>query len=204
MSEVNPALVPALNLRAIYVRKSSTSMADGFDPLVPGQQIGITTIAAPIGLRTSTDMANGPNSQRDVAYGYDVEFAVTYHLNNGVAPVLDESTVVARITVTYTVDYVLTSGAPNLSDEQIQSWGASQPMVHAWGHWREYCQSTMMRMNLPVVMVPLLVIVHGQGPVAPPLTSALSDGAAAPANNTIALADSKKAPRRKSSKSLSK
>lgn len=152
--DVPPQRELELQLRYIYLRNSSTKMAQTFNPLQPNQQLHIVSKFSPLG-----------SFQTGVSLGFVVEYTVLYFLADGAAPqsapeAMDETLAVARINAEFAVDYALAAGALPPTSERLQQFGNGSAMLHTWPYWREYCHATMMRMSLPVMMVPLLTVVQ--------------------------------------------
>lgn len=154
MTAVDMDIHQQLELNYIYLRNSSTKMAQTFNPLQPNQQLNIVSKFSP----TSS-------FQSDRSVGFVVEYTVLYFLADGAATqsapeAMDETLAVARITAEFAVDYARPVGVelPPTS-EWLKQFGNSGAMLHTWPYWREYCHATMMRMSLPVMMVPLLRLV---------------------------------------------
>ena len=143
-----------LQLRYIYLRNSSTKVAQTFNPLQPNQQLHIVSKFSPLG-----------SFQSGMSLGFVVEYTVLYFLADGEGPqsapeAMDETLAVARINAEFAVDYALAAGALPPTPEWLQRVGNGSAMLHTWPYWREYCHATMMRMSLPVMMVPLLTVVQ--------------------------------------------
>lgn len=147
-------LQPQLQLRSIYLRDSNTLMAQTFDPLQPNQQLHIVSKFAPSGCLDP-----------GAPHRFAVDYTVLYFLADGATlppaiEAMDETLAVARIAAQYAVDYVLAPGAPPPAPEWLKEFGSGNPVLHTWPYWREYCHATMLRMSLPVMMVPLLTLTH--------------------------------------------
>lgn len=161
MATVDMDIQLQLQLNYIYLRNSRTMMAQTFNPLQPNQQLNIVSKFSPIS-----------SFQSEVSLGFVVEYKVLYFLADGTAPQLspeamDEMLAVASITAEFAVDYARPAGELAPTSDWLQQFGNSNAMLHTWPYWREYCHATMMRMSLPVMMVPLLRLVPAV-PVAAP------------------------------------
>jgi hypothetical protein len=78
--------------------------------------------------------------------------------------VLDDTTC-ASIQVDIAVEYCL-DGEKMPNAESLKAWAASGVLTHAWPYWREFCHSMMVKMSLPVIMVPLLNLLPPTAPAA--------------------------------------
>lgn len=158
-TEVSP--VQPYMLRSIYLRKSSTRFADNFDPTMPGQPVaGIFRNTSGLAecRETEVEINNERMIMRSCAFTTRFDFAYTRPDETNV-PSSDEDIekrLVAQITAEITVDYLF--NATEFPDaEALQKWGSTNVLLHAWPYWRELCHSTLLRMNLPVTIMPLVV-----------------------------------------------
>lgn len=155
-------------LRSIYLRNSSTRIDDHFDPLIPGQHLDAVfrTGEGRVDCRETKFAQQNDNSEiqvRSCTFTSRFEFAYTRQVN-GDAPLSDEEIeklLVAQITAEISVDYLVNLPAFPGQDE-LSKWATGNVLLHAWPYWREFCHSTMLRMNLPVTMIPLVQIGNGQ------------------------------------------
>lgn len=156
--EAQPVL--PYTLRAIYLRSSTTRLVDGFDPTMPGQALAGTfrTGNGQVDCReTEVEQDNVRSTIRTCAFTSNFEFAYT-RPSEANAPRSDgeiEKSLLAQITAEITVDYLFNDQEfPDA--ESLQKWGLSNVLVHAWPYWREFCHATLLRMNLPVTLIPML------------------------------------------------
>lgn len=163
-------------LRGVYLRESTTWIRDTFDPLIPGQNLGPLMRTHPTRVECSEakslDASGTESIIRFCAFTNRLEFAYILHDSSHMPPSDEEieKVIVAKITADITVDYLL--NAENFPDQPaLSKWGTSNVMVHAWPYWREFCHSTLCRMNLPVTMVPMLQINSAAKPPASETTS---------------------------------
>ncbi len=162
-------------LRAIYMRESRLWMAEGFNPLVPGQQLNgqFRTIQNYSCVETLLE-GEGVATLRSCAFTTRFGFRYGRTPEGGVrsTEAADESDFLAEITADITVDYIIDT--PNTPPpEELKKWGSSSVLLHAWPYWREYCHATMLRMNLPVSLMPMLVIAAPptESPGSPPVVT---------------------------------
>ena len=147
-------------LRSIYVRNSSIRTDEHFDPLVPGQQLKaiFRTGEGRVDCREVTFVENDQEGIfRSCAFTTRFEFAYVRR-TEGDEPVSDEDiekAIAAQITVDITVDYLI-SLQTFPDGDALSQWAQGHVIFHAWPYWREYCHATMLRMNLPVTIIPLL------------------------------------------------
>lgn len=158
-------------LRSVYLRSGQQSISESFDPLLPDQQlIGKFRVAEQrFTCQEATAVIPGAETIRSCVFVTRFEFrylspSATESLqteNETENEAEDESHVIAEISANIAVDYLInTPEMPVPAD--LEKWGANNALLHAWPYWREFCHSTMLRMNLPVTMMPMISI--GQKP----------------------------------------
>ena len=158
-SSPEPATRLPLVLRAVYVRKSSLVINGEFDPLLEGQRLNGTFTFNPDGYAVS-EMPTG-EGQPDVTSSitFNNQFNFVFHLGNSQdqsAPLSpDQQKIAATISASISVNYLLTGDRPE--PEELEKY-VPNSMVQAWPYWREYCHSSMLRMQLPVVLAPLMLL----------------------------------------------
>lgn len=159
MSEA-PSQLP-FALRAIYFRESTMKLSAEFNPLVPGQPLaGRFRTMSGAALLGETVESTEPQV-RTMTFLTVFEFRYNANKSGALDPssiadeALDDENVLAEISATIAADYLVIS--PELpTEEYIQNWAKSSALVHSWPYWREFCHSAMMRLNLPVSIVPML------------------------------------------------
>lgn len=162
MTEVDVEPAPQFVLRAIYVRDSVGKLEDGFDPLVPGQQLLGQFTAHPLGYVTSFESQDPAVEPLTKSCSFLTRFEFYYrHQPDGVQPSeadVPKLKLAATIVATVAADYIIEDGAPAPKPDALQRWGQSSAVMHTWPYWREFCSTTMLRMNLPVTLAPLMVV----------------------------------------------
>ena len=161
------AVLP-FTLRSIYVRNSSTRIDDHFDHLLPGQQLMpiFRTGEGRCECRETKYTENDKDAVfRSCSFTTRFEFAYT-RPTDGDQPVSDEDIeklIAAQITADITLDYLI--NLPSFPDsDALNQWASGNVILHAWPYWREFCHSTMLRMNLPVTIIPLVQLVSNGNP----------------------------------------
>jgi len=157
-------------LRAIYLRDSAVRMDNSFDPILPGQQLApiFRTGEGRVDCRETKISSDGNETIiHSCAFTTRFDFAYT-KVTEGATVTSDEEiekTIAAQITADITVDYLINSPGFPPDPENLKEWASSHVILHAWPYWREFCHSTMLRMNLPVTMIPLVQLALGPEPV---------------------------------------
>ena len=158
--ESSPDTVLPYTIRSIYLRDCTMRMDDGFDPLVPGQRLSAIFRTGQSRVSCRETMLPDGDTQvtvRSCAFTTRFDFAYTKATDDNTAPSDEdiEKAIAAQITADITVDYVInTASFPD--QENLNRWAGSNVLLHAWPYWREFCHSTMLRMNLPVTIIPLV------------------------------------------------
>lgn len=156
----SPAAVLPYSLRAIYIRDSSTWMDPRFDPLVPGQQLSAVfrTGEGSVDCRETTMQTEDDQiSIRSCTFITRFDFAYRRTEEMPTPPTEEdiEKSLVAKISVEIAADYLVNT--PDFPDgDALQRWGNSNALLHTWPYWREFCHSTLVRMNLPVTIIPMV------------------------------------------------
>lgn len=151
-----------LDIQHVYISASNSSFHNDFDPLMPNQmltgQYTINTVR--IDLKTLTDEESNVTHRFLRCY---VQAGMRYFL--GEQPTDEEmqneawikSKLASEISAIYCVEYSIRPDV-ELTSEENAEFGRVNVPYHVWPYWREYCQNTCNRMNLPVSVVPMLII----------------------------------------------
>lgn len=147
-------------LRSIYLRNSKTRMADSFDPLIPGQQLNgvFRNSSSQVDCReTSLDVNGTPSLIKSCTFRVQFDFAYTIPAPGDQVMTEEdvEKSLLAQITAEIAVDYLFNE-ADFPTPEMLHKWANGNVILHAWPYWREFCHSAMLRMGLPVSLIPLV------------------------------------------------
>lgn len=160
----DPAANPnPLVLKAIYLREQISALDEDFNPLRPGQRLQGQFKSTPIGFELEVE-DNGKNGDKALVKTctYLTNFEFKYRLGGAdtsnpqpnIESLPQASTISAKFCSVY-------SPSPGVTvregDEFLAAWG-NAALVHQWPYWRELCHAMMTRMQLPVVMVPILAV----------------------------------------------
>lgn len=158
----SPTVLPYA-LRAIYLRESLTRLGEGFDPTIANELIGeFRVLGGEAECRTlEINAADGTNKTLRTCV-FSTRFEFRYLLAG--LPATEKPVVAAEITALITTDYLCnTPDFPLEAD--LHKWGQSNVLLHAWPYWREFCHSSMVRMQLPVTLIPLAGLTPESGQV---------------------------------------
>ena len=64
----------------------------------------------------------------------------------------------AVVRATIEAKYKLKPDAPKFSDDDLKDYALCYCPFHVWGYWREFVQSSLARLDLPQITVPLFLI----------------------------------------------
>lgn len=151
-------------LRSIYLHNSSVRIVEGFDPTIPGQPLAANfrTGDGKIECRqTEIEQGGVKTSIRSCAFTNRFEFAYTRPLSDS-PPQNDEDiekVIVAQVTADITVDYLFNFQDFPPPEDDLKKWAGSNVLLHAWPYWREFCHSMLIRMNLPLTIIPLVQVI---------------------------------------------
>jgi hypothetical protein len=153
----------SLSIQMIYLHSTETKIYNGFDPLIPNQElIGQHNIGTKSYLIKELQEETGVKHKFLV---YQTEARMRY-LKGPISEELKEyfeneklldELVAAEIVVTFVSEYAIRC-EEELPQDAILEFGRINVPHQVWPYWREYCQSTCARMSLPVSILPMFVI----------------------------------------------
>ena len=148
------------SLRAVYWREGRQWMSDNFDPMLPGQPIFGQFKASDRRIEIRETIENIPDAKPIKSCLVTSNFEFRYlnaQLDKQYNEEADGKCLVAQISARITVDYLI-EVAETPPHEKLEQWASNNALLHCWPYWREFCHSTLLRMNLPVTMMPMMVI----------------------------------------------
>ncbi len=166
-----------LNLRAIYIASSQTTIGEHFDPLVADQPLYGWHMAQPDGARL--------NEIRVAATGktlHTLEFKANFEFVYR-TPKVDQTTaepptkgealppplspedfegmsLAAKVSATIVVSFLIPEGEAPPDAAAIVTLAQTTVLSVTWPYWREFCQTAFHRMQMPQTLIPLLTINH--------------------------------------------
>lgn len=150
------------SLRSVYLRDGKQWIADGFDPVLPGQPLYGQFRTAGTHIEVQEAVENIPNAQSIKSCRITSKFEFRYldePREKQDRKTIDSSDkhLIAEVSASFTVDYLINAQEiPH--EEKLSQWASSNALLHCWPYWREFCQSTLLRMNLPVIMMPMMEV----------------------------------------------
>jgi len=159
-------IVLQYELRDIYLRESHTKLGLGFDPTIGGSELTGEFRILGGGSECRTQDAPTPDGTKQTLRTcvFTTRFEFRYLRAGLLDPATQEPIVAAEITADITTDYQCNT--PDFPDEaNLLKWGQSNVLLHAWPYWREFCHSTLLRMRLPVTLMPLFRMLSQDAPL---------------------------------------
>lgn len=148
------------SLRSVYWREGKQWMAESFDPMLPGQQLfgQFKTSGHRVEVREAVENIPDAKPIRTCLITTNFQFRyLNAHLDKPSKDDENGKSLVAEISARITVDYLI--GTPETpSKEELEHWASKNALLHCWPYWREFCHSTLLHMNLPVTVMPMMVI----------------------------------------------
>lgn len=144
-------------LRDIYLKESHTKLGVGFDPTIGGSELTgeFRVLGGETECRTQDAVTPDGTKQTLRTCVFTTRFEFRYLRAGLLDPATQEPIVAAEITADITTDYQCNT--PDFPDEaNLLKWGQSNVLLHAWPYWREFCHTTLLRMRLPVTLMPLV------------------------------------------------
>jgi len=134
-------------------------MSDGFDPMIPGQPLAaqFRQVGGRISCQELTPKDGSGKTLRSCVFIPHFDFRYFRKSDKEIpeSEVGNEAEVVAELSADIAVDYIVNL-PENPPEDLLAKWGSSNVLLHAWPYWREFCHSTLSRMNLPVTLMPLI------------------------------------------------
>ncbi|MDP1856499.1 MAG: hypothetical protein Q8K74_10730 [Candidatus Nitrotoga sp.] len=148
------------SLRAVYLREGKEWISDNFDPVLPGQSLfGQFRIAG-----HNIDVQKGVVNDSDAKPIHSCKITSSFEFRYLDAPPNEEGGadendkhLVAEISARFTVDYLIET--PEIPpQEMLEKWATTDSLLSCWPYWREFCHATLLRMNLPITLMPMMEV----------------------------------------------
>lgn len=146
------------SLRAVYLREGREWISEKFDPVLPGQglfaQFRISGHKIEVQEAVENKADATPIKSCRITTNFEFRYLDTPPKEQEETGAEDEH-LVAEISARLTVDYLI--GTPETPPKELlDSWAKTNSLLHCWPYWREFCHSTLLRMHLPVTMIPMM------------------------------------------------
>ena len=181
-----------INLRAIYIDSSQTTIDEDFDPLIAGQQLHGWHSALPDGARLK-DVKINDTGQIIHTLEFKTKFEFVYRTPQAgqalpkpdaavTGPIenspeeFERMRLAARVSASIVASFIIPDGVALPDSAAIVSLAHTTVLSVTWPYWREFCQTAFHRMQMPQTLVPLLTIIN-----TPPALPAAENAALEPA-----------------------
>ena len=146
-------------MHEIYLRGSKNWMSDGFEPTLPGQQLdGKYKVSGDKIICRELTLDPDDSLIGSCVFITNFEFRYFKTINNDKSVSDQEDPkLVAEVSAQFAADY-LVKGPDTPPEKEFQVWARTAVILHCWPYWREYCQSSLARMHLPVAIMPLMLM----------------------------------------------
>jgi hypothetical protein len=153
-----------LSIEMVYLQSTDVRMCNGFDPLIPNQELvgqyNITPKSCCVKELQAED-----NDVKHKFLSYQTEARMRYLKapipdelkNNPENDALLENLIAVEIVAVFTSEYTIKC-TEDLPEDAILEFGRLNVPHQVWPYWREYCHSTCARMSLPVSILPMLTM----------------------------------------------
>lgn len=159
---------PMLSLQSIYLRGGTIEMSEDFHPNLPGIRMVplLRTADCKYSCNTTQIQAEDVPEQTLHWCQFISRFQFVYVLpkEDGSQHAEDEIDTHRLASITAEITAVYNLSGDTLPDaETLHHWASNNVVLHTWPYWREYCHNTLLRMGLPVTMIPLVSLAPPQG-----------------------------------------
>lgn len=152
-----------LSIWMIYLQSTDAHLCNGFDPLVPNQElIGQFNIGFK-SCHTKELKDDAGVKQRFLIYQTEARMRylkgpISDELKNDLENEEQlEKLMAAEIVAIFVSEYAITCD-DELSQDAVFEFGRVNVPHQIWAYWREYCHATCARMSLPVSILPMYII----------------------------------------------
>lgn len=148
------------SLRAVYLREGKQWMSDDFDPMLPGQPLSGQFMVSGPKFELQEAVENIPEAKTIRSFRVASGFAFRYlniQMDTQLKEGEEEKHLVVEISARITVDYLI-EVPETPPQEKLEQWASNNALLHCWPYWREFCHSTLLRMNLPITMIPMMEV----------------------------------------------
>lgn len=154
--ESQSALSLKLKLANIRIQSINANLAFEFEPNMPGQHLQSRVGIA--GQQIGRSETSSPIDPDAVSFIFVTKFEFKFFnlpTADAVLPgELDQYPLVATIQAEIAAVYMGQS-LNGLDSTALNVWGIRNAVLHQWPYWRELCHSTLTRLGLPVVLMPI-------------------------------------------------
>lgn len=152
--------IDCLSIEDIYLRNSSSVVADGFEPKYQGKnaefQLQFKHLVERVEVVELESEDKSPQSLMRVYIQVGCRLLANDESEAGDKPGDD---FLVQIEAQYITEYKMTE---TLEQEAIDAFALNNASYHVWPYWREYIMNQCMRMNLPKIALPATQLAHNR------------------------------------------
>lgn len=151
--ELLQTAIDALKIRDVYIRSSSSSLAENFEPKY--HEMGddeITTQNMHVVEQSSQfELAETENNSSTILFRVQIALGTRWIREQPATDVPANENVLAEIEARLVAEYHL---ADEVDKAALDEFAMNNASFHVWPYWREYLSSQCNKMNLPKTVVP--------------------------------------------------
>jgi hypothetical protein len=154
-----------LSIAMIYLRSTSANFYNGFDPLIPNQELKLQFYIGVVAHHLKDVTVE--NGETIKVISFDTEARMRYlrgpiseEEEASLSEEMVEQLTVAEIIAQFRSEYIINNDL-ELPEEAIREFSRINVPHQVWPYWREYTQSTCARMSLPVSIMPMHAVNSG-------------------------------------------
>lgn len=147
---------PYFKLIGIYVRESSCTLDENYNPYIGERELkGTFRVQGQEVTNIEQTFEDGEKKHFcTITTRFEFGYITTKSLEQLTSDNNEQPDFIASIMAKISIDYEIDNGDA-LNEELTKEWGMTNCLLQAWPYWREFCQSSQLRMNLPPMIIPL-------------------------------------------------
>jgi hypothetical protein len=154
VNETLQRAIDALQIRDVYLRESTSFLAEDFEPKYDEDLNGLEVQTQHFVKSTSVLELEQEGEALQNLYRVSIQLGVRWvgaATSDGARDNVDEDPVKAAITALMVAEY---SMRDDPGEEALTEFALRNASYHVWPYWRELLASQCMRMNLPKLVLP--------------------------------------------------
>jgi len=159
MNELLQKAINCLEIQDIYMKSSSSSLAEGPGPKYINENDLNSELKHKViqcEIMTLNYKENSDMKIFRVLIDFEARWVIHYDVS-GKENNVDELDIRANIGASFLAEYLLKN---NPGQDALNEFALKNAIYHIWPYWREYLMSQCARMNLPKVTVPAVQFAH--------------------------------------------
>lgn len=147
-----------LTIETVRIQSLIAKLENDFEPNIAGQPLQAQFLVTGQRLGRSGAAAGSIGPSPSETFVYLTSFEFKYFNTPMPGPTPFENVEQYPLAATIQADIASIYTGPLLGSmdaDALNVWGIRNAVLHQWPYWRELCQSSLSRMGLPIVAVPL-------------------------------------------------